>query len=603
MQSAAFSDSEREDSVPVQAQDGLNPQPKKRGRPKKSDLALAFDRASSSSASGPPTPAPHDDDPLAADELALFGVAGTEEVLPDPPKEGNTGFGKRALESGPSAPMGRAKRPKNVKFSPAKAGKTLNRRSIATATKSISGSGEDSSLPNNDFCDACHGKGHFLCCDGGCLRSFHFSCLEPPLDIDDVPDEDWYCKSCRAARNPPRPTYHGYFKELIHRVEIENPKAFTLTPEIKNFFKNVATGPSGEFLDSIEHRPPGRAVGQEDRDGYRLKDKVGRNILCYRCNEAASIQKQRRIISCDFCEQHWHLDCLDPPMTGMPPPTRKWMCPVHSDQILPKKRVPKHTTTITVQEPHTPNNGDVVIVPRREVPRLMDDYEEVTVNRIRYQVPEETIILDFWGRVQETAKARGLRTPSRKQVFDTLTNIAQRGGSSDSEEGGSSLTSLAEESDADPPNYGDYRKQSVPDFIDTSGLDWLAKIAGDVIAQRAAIAELAVDAVQSPPSNGTTPTAGPSNGDSSQLKRKYPWDSEAEPVDALGKKRANRLSLAPTGTPVKFESPAPAELAVQSKEDLKALTHVRKLMAALPSGSNEREAMRGFMDGSPIVLP
>lgn len=52
--------------------------------------------------------------------------------------------------------------------------------------------------PNNDFCDACHGKGQFLCCEGGCLRSFHFTCLDPPVELDDLPDESWYCKSCRA---------------------------------------------------------------------------------------------------------------------------------------------------------------------------------------------------------------------------------------------------------------------------------------------------------------------------------------------------------------------------------------------------------------------
>lgn len=130
-------------------------------------------------------------------------------------------------------------------------------------------------------------------------------------------------------------------------------------PTLWGFPSLVATGAAGEFIDTTEHRPPskityasklnergsfpadralvprGRAIGQEDRDGYRLRDKFGKTMLCYQCNESASVQKQRRIISCDFCEQHWHLDCLDPPMSGMPPPTRKWMCPVHaSDHIL-----------------------------------------------------------------------------------------------------------------------------------------------------------------------------------------------------------------------------------------------------------------------------
>ena len=63
---------------------------------------------------------------------------------------------------------------------------------------SLCESSRDSVQPNNDYCDACHGKGQFLCCEGGCLRSFHFNCLDPPVELDDLPDESWFCKACRA---------------------------------------------------------------------------------------------------------------------------------------------------------------------------------------------------------------------------------------------------------------------------------------------------------------------------------------------------------------------------------------------------------------------
>lgn len=57
--------------------------------------------------------------------------------------------------------------------------------------------------PNQDFCSACRGIGRFLCCDG-CPRSFHFMCLEPPLRVDELPEEEtWYCKKCRAERVGP----------------------------------------------------------------------------------------------------------------------------------------------------------------------------------------------------------------------------------------------------------------------------------------------------------------------------------------------------------------------------------------------------------------
>lgn len=51
------------------------------------------------------------------------------------------------------------------------------------------------------------------------------------------------------------------------------------------------------------------------------------------------------------------------------------------------------------------NNGDIIVVPRQPVRALDDDrYEEVTVSRVRYQVPEDTVILDFWGRLTGAPK-------------------------------------------------------------------------------------------------------------------------------------------------------------------------------------------------------
>ncbi|SCZ95818.1 BZ3500_MvSof-1268-A1-R1_Chr8-1g09818 [Microbotryum saponariae] len=385
------------------------------------------------SSSGTATPVLNPTRELEEQEIALFGAASVEDSLPPPPREiagkgkvggwgSNGASAGLALGDGIIKP-GSKRAQKSIKISAGsatsvKGPKILARRAAVSAHKAFSG--EEAQLPNNDYCDACLGKGHFLCCDGGCLRSFHFTCLDPPLDVDQVPDEAWYCKACRAAKRrcgPSRATHTKesrdgdvwkesstrFFRELIHKIDCENPKVFSLGPDIKSLYKNIATGAVGEYIDTTEHRPPskitGRAVGQEERDGYKLRDKTGKTLICYHCNETASIAKQRRIISCDFCDQHWHLDCLDPPLVGMPPPTRKWMCPAHTQHVLPKKRIPRSTTTIPVQPRDSTNNGDILVIPKRE-PRLLDDdrYEEITVNRVRYQVPEETIILDFWGK-------------------------------------------------------------------------------------------------------------------------------------------------------------------------------------------------------------
>lgn len=76
--------------------------------------------------------------------------------------------------------------------------KTTKTKKGKTPVKSTND--DAASILNDDFCSACNGIGRFLCCDG-CPKSFHFYCLEPPLELDELPPEDeWFCKECRASK-------------------------------------------------------------------------------------------------------------------------------------------------------------------------------------------------------------------------------------------------------------------------------------------------------------------------------------------------------------------------------------------------------------------
>ncbi|GAA5950549.1 hypothetical protein JCM21900_001226 [Sporobolomyces salmonicolor] len=594
-----------------------------------------------------------DVDPLAQQELEAFGTNAEDDPLPPPPRDPNAvaggadgangaGVGAKRSLGAAGGPLARGKRPKNVKFSPAKTGKQLARRAAAPGSNQ-----GDVQLPNNDFCDSCGGKGHFLCCEGGCLRSFHFQCLEPPLEIDEVPDESWFCKACRAAAHPPPRPPKGFFSDLILKVETENPKAFTLTADLKSFFKNVASGTNGEFIDSNEHRPPskitGRAIGQEDRDGYRLKDKNGRAIICYNCSEAASAPKHRRIISCDFCDQHWHLDCLDPPMTGMPPPTRKWMCPLHSDHVLPKKRIPKATTTINVEERNTPNNGDILVLPRKER-QPAEEYEEMTVNRIRYQVPEQNIILDFWGKVVPKAsggkpalKSRKARLPRKKDIsgYDSgasspLTDLttsdddeymsdvaAESIKSVEQQPGPSALDNLALLAEVRYIDYLNSSSASAGDDVLLNGGRTSPTDKGKAPARPSLPTSTSSGSLAgrrpgprpSAPPPSTSAVPGGSAAKRFPVAAIAPIPPFASPASAANSpsvaRRRNSPSLSPA--PRAMGTPLP-ELTVQNKEDLKALMHVRKMLAAQQgreSGRGEdgsrRATLFSFLDGAPII--
>jgi hypothetical protein len=115
---------------------------------------------------------------------------------------------------------------------------------------------------NNEFCETCQGVGHFICCDG-CPRSFHFACINPPLDIDELPNsigdasDTWYCNVCRGAGKGKKKEKQnrGLFAPLIRHVEEENPTIFALPQDIRNYFKGVATANDGSYVNTAMLRP------------------------------------------------------------------------------------------------------------------------------------------------------------------------------------------------------------------------------------------------------------------------------------------------------------------------------------------------------------
>ncbi|KAG1715664.1 hypothetical protein ID866_1506, partial [Astraeus odoratus] len=287
-------------------------------------------------------------------------------------------------------------------------------------------------MPNDDHCSSCRSLGALVYCDS-CPRAFHLWCLDPPMEAVDLPEGDkWFCPSCVVRKYPPsKPTRSSFMSPLIHQLQMSIPKEFQLPEDVRNFFKDVSTGPKGSYVDSSELKQPrlNRHGQLEDRDPYRLKDRNGVPVICFRCGKSAlpsgvvastsSSKYPRRsastvhsmtpdswrcMVSCDYCNLHWHLDCLDPPLTSMPSYGKKWMCPNHADQVLqPKRRIPKQNVTpIDITKPKQWNNGNIEVIhpqPAAMTEKLVLD--EVLINGRRYRVPERIIMLDFWSKISK----------------------------------------------------------------------------------------------------------------------------------------------------------------------------------------------------------
>jgi hypothetical protein len=288
--------------------------------------------------------------------------------------------------------------------------------------KAGKGKGKEADFVNQDFCSVCRGIGRFLCCDG-CPRSFHFMCLDPPLRIDELPDEEtWFCNKCkvdRAKKDGKQETTRGsarekpitqVFRQLVNKMDNENPVQFRLPQEIRQFFVGVGTGQRGEYVDEKGARMKYDRKGFiEERDPTRLKDVKTGLVACYKCGgTSVPIRKLtsdagatwRPIVSCDYCALNWHLDCLSPPLASMPSNTRKWMCPNHADLVMPPRRTIRNgLETVEVSTAGEHNNGNIVVVPD-EPPRPAEiAAEDMVINNRRYRVPEQVIQLDFWNKV------------------------------------------------------------------------------------------------------------------------------------------------------------------------------------------------------------
>ncbi|KAI1742159.1 hypothetical protein F4680DRAFT_413082 [Xylaria scruposa] len=194
---------------------------------------------------------------------------------------------------------------------------------------------------NDDSCYACGGNGELVCCDG-CTFSFHFMCIDPPMDQGHIPDE-WFCNECQIRYHPPLVNEHkGIFGALATSLQRKNPRAFRLPESIREHFEGVKTGAEGEYEEAIPPKPKANKKNAEEAfDFFRLRN-GDKAVLCHQCHKG--VTDNRPIIPCSVCGLNWHLECLSPPL-ALPPILRTWRCPCHVDDLLgdlPVRLAPAH---------------------------------------------------------------------------------------------------------------------------------------------------------------------------------------------------------------------------------------------------------------------
>lgn len=263
---------------------------------------------------------------------------------------------------------------------------------------------------NNDYCSCCGMTGMFLCCES-CPKSYHFQCINPPVDAANLP-EYWYCKECIKKKTPREKitTNVGIFSTLFDNIIYQDPISFQLPKELIDSFEGIYADRLGDYNDdSFKQTKSYKQLVKEFDDPLNgIYDKDNKPYLCYHCGESGL---RKEIINCDYCSLSWHLDCLDPPLTCVKKLGSKWKCPNHIDDLAAPLRKFKNQTIIQVSNIENfersgklPINANIEIVNiedklaalKKEIKALHDGNNlNLKYSNLTFKLSEENIILDF----------------------------------------------------------------------------------------------------------------------------------------------------------------------------------------------------------------
>ncbi|CAG8108587.1 unnamed protein product [Penicillium olsonii] len=198
---------------------------------------------------------------------------------------------------------------------------------------------------NSDECHQCGKGGNLICCET-CPNSYHFTCLDPPLNPKNPPEGEWHCPKCQVRNS---------FTTLLAHGKKAKKTEFSLPQDIKERFLGVGEGVvyDPDYARNPKHqryyretphlprltKPPKHDVLISYADPMLLRDvdNKGQKIICMKCGQTSN---GRPIITCDYCPCRFHLDCLDPPRAQPPNPKTGWMCPNHvtpADMVVTKE--------------------------------------------------------------------------------------------------------------------------------------------------------------------------------------------------------------------------------------------------------------------------
>ena len=294
----------------------------------------------------------------------------------------------------------------------------------------------DSPALNNDYCSCCGMTGMFLCCES-CPKSYHFQCINPPVDSNNLPDS-WFCRECTKKKvledgsSKSIMLNVGVYSKLFDNIVFQDPISFQLPKEIIESFQGISIDRLCDYND--ESFKPTKTykqlVKEFDDPLHGIYDKNNNPLFCYYCGESGV---KKELINCDYCPLSWHLDCLDPPITSVKKLGSKWKCPNHVDDLEKPIRKFKDQQIVQISSiKNFENSGKLPVNSNIEIVNIEDKLQalkdqmkslhnnhnsNLKFSNLTFQINEEDIILNF-------INANKIRKLSENdENFQTLMNL------------------------------------------------------------------------------------------------------------------------------------------------------------------------------------
>lgn len=149
------------------------------------------------------------------------------------------------------------------------------------------------------------------------------------MDPDNIPEADWYCRNCA----PPLQQQQEHavqisdriWKRLLNQARKANARAFSIHCSFQSqiYFNSDAEQHSSGSAKKL--------IGGSDTTGSLVKsdEEKALHALCHECTKHFP---ENQLLKCSYCNLHWHMDCLNPPMSSKNFTT--WKCPLHVNNYI-----------------------------------------------------------------------------------------------------------------------------------------------------------------------------------------------------------------------------------------------------------------------------